>query len=156
MYVTPYTYHGATSVRLGTHGLRLDPRAAQHPQPAGWAAAHCEHPRARAQQQNPGPKPEAWAAAGPRGWRWARSGPGFCKQISRGFPRVPGFRVAGAGFGFAFTVHGPCQVSRGYRIGLSADYIYLDLPAPYMCRLLATILMARGRWGFQFSSDSDD
>ena len=103
MYVTPYTYHGATSVRLGTHGLRLDPRAAQHPQPAGWAAAHCEHPRARAQQQNPGPKPEARAAAGPRGWRWARSGPGFCKQISRGFPRVPGFRVAGAGFGFAFT-----------------------------------------------------
>ena len=66
MYVTPYTYHGATSVRLGTHGLRLDPRAAQHPQPAGWAAAHCEHPRARAQQQNPGPKPEARAAAGPR------------------------------------------------------------------------------------------
>ena len=55
-------------------------------------------------------------------------------------------------------LHGPCQVSRGYRIGLSADYIYLDLPTPYMCmcRLLATILMARGRWGFQFSSDSDD
>ena len=53
-------------------------------------------------------------------------------------------------------LHGPCQISRGYRIGLSADYIYLDLPAPYMCRLLATILMARGRWGFQFSSDSDD
>ena len=103
MYVTPYTYHGATSVRLGTHGLRLDPRAAQHPQPAGWAAAHCEHPRARVQQQNPGPKPEARAAAGPRGWRWARSGPGFCKQIFRGFPRVPGCRVAGAGFGFAFT-----------------------------------------------------
>ena len=68
MYVTPYTYHGATSVRLGTHGLRLDPRAAQHPQPAGWAAAHCEHPRARAQQQNPGPKPEARATAGPRGY----------------------------------------------------------------------------------------
>ena len=73
------------------------------------AAAHCEHPRARAQQQNPGPKPEARAAAGPRGWRWARSGPGFCKQISRGFPRVPGFRVAGAGFGFAFTGHEPHQ-----------------------------------------------
>ena len=53
-------------------------------------------------------------------------------------------------------LHGSCQVSRGYRIGLSADYIYLDLPTPYMCRLLATILMARGRWGFQFSSDSDD
>ena len=70
-----YMRHGATSVRLGTHGLRLDPRAAQHPQPAGWpwAAEHCGHPRARAQQQNPGPKPGPLQAPGRgRGSRWAR------------------------------------------------------------------------------------
>ena len=57
-------------------------------------------------------------------------------------------------------LHGPCQVSRGYRIGyrLSSDrdYIYLDVPAPCVCRLVATALMARGRWAFRFPSDSDD
>ena len=56
------TRQGATSVRLGAHGLRLEPRAAQHPQPAGWrgAAGYWGLPRGRAQQQHPrarGPGP---------------------------------------------------------------------------------------------------
>ena len=95
MYVTPYTYHGATSVRLGTHGLRLDPRAAQHPQPAGWAAAHCEYPRARAQQQNPGPKPEARTA----GIYSTNPGRVSVNKFPEGFPGCRVFGLPGQGSG---------------------------------------------------------
>ena len=58
----------------GAHGLRLDPwpRAAQHPQPAGWpeAAGYWGLPRGRAQQ----PHPRARGPGPGRGWRWVEGG----------------------------------------------------------------------------------